>query len=91
MIMGGKKKVMQFQPRRPLPPKKRPPDPARSLELLTPLDLATGINNLLQALEKKGVFVSDYDHKERRLYKVTQVRGKIFFLAAEPDDETEGR
>lgn len=84
---------MQFQPRRPLPQKRRPPDPARSLELLTPLDLATGINNLLQALEKKGVQVYDYDHKGRKLYKLQQVKGQYYFLAAEPDEapDPEGR
>lgn len=72
------------RPKRPEPASDE--EVARHLETLTPKALADGINNLLRALEKKGVVVADYDHRERVLYKVQQIRGRLYFLAAEPED-----
>ena len=33
----------------------------------------------------------DYDQKERKLYSVKQVKGKFYFLAADPEDQEDGR
>lgn len=89
--MGRKKKVVYFQPKR-LPVKKAPADPQRQLETMPPVQLVQGINNLLRSLEKKGVKIADYDHKERELYSIQQIGGRYYFLAAEPDpNEPEGR
>lgn len=86
--MGGRRKVVYFQPKRP--PKRKQPDPDKALAETEPLQLTQGINNLLRALEKKGVQIADYDHKERNLYSVQQVKGKFYFLAAEPEEPAGG-
>jgi len=89
--MGGKRKVVYFQPK----PKRTPvrnaqADPAQALATMEPLQLAQGINNLIKALEKKGVQIMDYDQKERKLYSIQQVKGKFYFLAAEPEQPEGG-
>ena len=88
----GRKKVIYFKPK----PKRQPvrntqADPAQTLATMEPLQLAQGINNLIRALEKKGVQIMDYDQKERKLYSVKQVKGKFYFLAADPEDQEDGR
>ena len=56
------------------------------------IKLLVAKNTLLQkALEKKGVQMMDYDQKERKLYSVKQVKGKFYFLAADPEDQEDGR
>ena len=91
MIMG-RKKVIYFQPKPKRPPvRSAQADPAQALATMEPLQLAQGINNLIRALEKKGVQIMDYDQKERKLYSVKQVKGKFYFLAADPEDQEDGR
>ena len=94
MGKGKYGKVMYFRQKQPPRKKTQPPaeaDPARQLENMEPLQLTQGINNLLRALEKKGVKIADYDQKERRLYSIQQVKGKFYFLAARPEDTEERR
>ena len=86
--MGGKRRVVYFQPKRP--PKHRQQDPDAALAGMDPLQLTQGINNLLRALEKKGVQIADYDHKERTLYSIQKVKGNFYFLAAEPEEPAGG-
>lgn len=38
-------------------------------------------------LEARSVPVYDWDHPERALYRLQMRRGKIYFLAAEPEKE----
>lgn len=90
--MGRNKgRVIYFQPKRP-PKKKAQADPDQQLAAMEPFQLVQGINNLLRALEKKGVQIADYDHREKKLYSVQQVKGKFYYLAEEPEPEetTEG-
>ena len=94
--MGGRKKknVIYFRPKQP--PAKRPAaspdqDQKEVLKRLQPLNLAEGINNLLRALEEKGVEITDYDSKKRKLYGVQQIRGKLYFFAADPEEPESGR
>ena len=87
--MGGKRKVVYFQPKK-RPPARKQQDPGTALANMEPLQLTQGINNLLRALEKKGVQIADYDHKERKLYSIQQVKGKFYFLAAEPEQQEGG-
>ena len=87
--MGGKRKVVYFQPKK-RPPVRKQQDPETALANMEPLQLTQGINNLLRALEKKGVQIADYDHKERKLYSIQQVKGKFYFLAAEPEQQEGG-
>lgn len=88
----GKRKVIYFQqkPKRP-PVRKAQADPAQALATMEPLQLVQGINNLIRALEAKGVQITDYDQKERQLYSVKQIKGKFYFLAAAPEDPEDGR
>ena len=48
--------------------------------------IVSGVNNLLSQLEGRGVPVLDWDHPERALYRLQMRRGKIYFLAADPDE-----
>ena len=94
--MGGRKKksVIYFRPKRP-PVKKATADPEQDqrevLKRLQPLNLAEGINNLLAALEEKGVEIMDYDSKKRKLFGIQQIRGKLYFFAADPEGPKDGR
>lgn len=96
MIMGGRKKknVVYFRPKQQ--PIKRPAagpdqDQKEVLKRLQPLNLAEGINNLLRALEEKGVEITDYDSKKRKLCGIQQIRGKLYFFAADPEEPESGR
>ena len=56
------------------------------LSTMETAELVGGINNLIRALRRKGIHVVDYDNRERRLYKVLEIRGGLCFLAAEETD-----
>ena len=63
-------------------------DPKQAQEMLENLPIATlvaGINNSLDILQKKGIFISDWDNKKRELYRLKVFGGKVYFLAAEAD------
>ena len=79
--------VRYFTPKKPIagPGRIRPADPAQSLSLLKPEQLAEGINNLIDALREKGVEIRDYDQKDRIVYQVKKIRGSFYILAADPD------
>ena len=62
------------------------PKPERTLEQMPTAELAAGINRLIDTLKERGVIIRDYDDKDRRLYKVQKVRGKLYFLASEPEE-----
>jgi len=51
------------------------------LESLSVPALVAGVNNTLQVLAKKGIRPADYDNKERNLYRLQIVKGKVYFLA----------
>ena len=91
MAKGKYGKVTYFRQKQPPRKKTQQADPDKQLEAMEPLQLTQGINNLLRALEKKGVVIADYDHKERHLYSIQQVKGRFYFLAAAPEDPEEGR
>lgn len=85
--MGKKRyKTLYFRPKDHAVRKEPTTDEIdKSLKLMSPLQLVAGINNLLRALEDKGVRIADYDAKARKLYKIQQVRGAYYFLASEED------
>lgn len=56
------------------------------LSMMDTAELVGGINNLIKALRRKGIPIADYDHRERTLYKVLEIRGGLCFLAAEETD-----
>ena len=56
------------------------------LSTMETAELVGGINNLIRALGRRGIHVVDYDNRERRLYKVLEIRGGLCFLAAEETD-----
>lgn len=61
-------------------------DPKQAQEMLKNLPIATlvaGINNSLDILQKRGITITDWDQKKRKLYKLKVFGGKIYFLAAE--------
>ncbi len=61
-------------------------DPKQAQEMLENLPIATlvaGINNSLDILQKRGITITDWDQKKRKLYKLKVFGGKIYFLAAE--------
>lgn len=63
-------------------------DPEQAQEMLENLPAATlvaGINNSLDILQKKGIVISDWDFRERELYRLKIFGKKIYFLAAELD------
>lgn len=88
MSKNGKYKVVYFRPgQRKV--KKQPSTEEEinaQLEGMTPEQLADGINNLISAIRKQGVEIADYDSQKRKLYKIQRVHGKLFFLAAEPEE-----
>lgn len=86
-----RKKVLYFQQKKRTPPRAAQRDQEQLLREMDPLQLAQGINRLIGILEDKGVTITDYDHKERRLYGVKQVKGNFYFLAAPPDGTESGR
>ncbi len=49
--------------------------------------LVAGINNSLSILQKRGVPVSDWDQKKRKLYGLKIFGGRAYFLAAETEQE----
>ncbi len=57
-------------------------------EILENLPIATliaGINNNLGILWKRGISISDWDKKERKLYGLKVYNGRAYFLAADLD------
>lgn len=63
-------------------------DPEQAQEMLENLPAATlvaGINNSLDILQKRGIIISDWDFKERGLYRLKIFGKKVYFLAAELD------
>lgn len=56
------------------------------LSMMDTAELVGGINNLIRALGRRGIHVVDYDNRERKLYKVLEIRGGLCFLAAEETD-----
>lgn len=87
MGKNGRYKTLYFRPKdRTLRKEPTADEIDKSLKLMSPLQLVAGINNLLRALEDKGVRIADYDAKARKLYKIQQVRGKYYFLASEEED-----
>lgn len=87
MSKKGRYKTLYFRPKaRPQREEPTADEIDRSLKLMSPQQLAAGINNLLRALEDKGVVIADYDDKDRKLYKIQQVKGKFFFLAGEQEE-----
>lgn len=63
-------------------------DPRQAQAMLENLPIATlvaGINNSLDILQKRGIPISDWDQKERELYRLKVFGGKVYFLAAETD------
>lgn len=63
-------------------------DPRQAQEMLESLDLATlvsGMNNSLDILQKRGISISDWDNKERELYRLKVFGKKVYFLASELD------
>lgn len=62
-------------------------DPRQAQAMLESLPVATlvaGVNNSLDILQKRGISISDWDQKKRKLYKIKVFGGKVYFLAAEP-------
>ena len=60
------------------------------LDSLEPAELVAGVNKLLSQLKEAGVEIYDWDHKERKLFKVQRIKGKFYFLAedeAPPGDQ----
>lgn len=60
-------------------------DPEQAQELLKNLPVPTliaGINNSLNVLQKRGIIISDWDFRERELYRLKIFGKKIYFLAA---------
>ncbi len=60
-------------------------DPEQAQEMLENLPAATlvaGINNSLDILQKRGVIISDWDARERELYRLKVFGKKVYFLAA---------
>ena len=51
--------------------------------------LIGGVNNLLEQMRDRGVKIYDYDYKSRELYKLQMIRGKFYFLATEPLEESD--
>lgn len=43
--------------------------------------IVAGINNLLTQLERRKIPISDWDNKERTLYRLQIARGKVYYLA----------
>lgn len=86
--MGKSKgrKVVYFKQRQKPARLRTDEDVSRQLDSMTPEELAEGINNLIRAIKRQGAEISDYDAPERRLYKVQKVRGKLYFLASEPEE-----
>ena len=80
-------KTIPFKSRTPMKttPKKKPPRNAssQSLEGYSPVELAQGINNLLEELGKKGVEVADWDNKGRKLRQLILIRGELYFMATD--------
>lgn len=63
-------------------------DPEQAQELLENLPVPTliaGINNSLDVLQKRGIIISDWDFRERELYRLKIFGKKIYFLAASLD------
>lgn len=90
MGKGKYGKVAYFRQRQPSRKKNQSAkDPQEQLKNLSPLELANGINNLIEALKAQGVAIRDYDNKEKRLYCINQVKGQLYYLAAEPKKEGE--
>lgn len=65
-------------------------DIALQLRKTPTAELIAGLNRILSALEARGVDVRDLDHKERKLYRVSPVKGKYYFLAASESDVKNG-
>lgn len=63
-----------------VPIRKKEPPKRVDLESLPPAELAQGINNLIEALRKKGVTISNWDDPNIELFKVMMIRGKLCFL-----------
>lgn len=47
--------------------------------------LVARINNSLEILQKRGISISDWDKKERKLYGIKIFGGRVYFLAADLD------
>lgn len=78
------------QARQPEQPKGDITDPSEAqamLEGMTTPALVAGINNTLEILEKRGIVPKDYDHKERGLFRLNVIKGKVFYLVDIPEDE----
>ena len=86
--MGKSKgrKVVYFKQRQKPARLRTDEDVSRQLDSMTPEELAEGINNLIRAIKRQGAEISDYDAPAHRLYKVQKVRGKLYFLASEPEE-----
>ena len=55
------------------------------LDSMGPAQMVAGINNLIKQMENRGIDISDYDSKSRKLYKIQMIHGKYYFLAADPE------
>jgi len=78
------------QARQPEQPKGDITDPHEAqamLEGMTTPALVAGINNTLEILERRGIVPKDYDHKERGLFRLKVIKGKVFYLVDVPEDE----
>lgn len=53
--------------------------------------LLASINNSIDVLHKRGIKVCDWDSRERELYQLRMQAGKVYFLAASPDEENEAK
>lgn len=51
------------------------------LDRLEPAELVAGVNKLFSQLREAGVEIYDWDHKERKLFKIQRIKGKFYFLA----------
>ena len=71
-------KTIPFKSRPPI--RKKEPPKRVDLESLPPAELAQGINNLIDALRKKGVVIPDWDDRNRGLVQIALIRGKLYFL-----------